>query len=188
MAKAKKIKECGKCGVDWQSGYLGWYGAHHGVYCRNCGWNDIPRRWHVFKERYDYWYRLYRIRMRSHQVFPYKWEQPLDIIMESIHETYAKTVPFWIQPHIEDVYMWKFKKDHAWIFQSASRWEYHLMLANGEIKDWSEFQTRYKQRSQSGPDYQYDDDDENYYDEPYGHDGYPLDMDDETKAWLSTNR
>lgn len=25
-------------------------------------------------------------------------------------------------------------------------------------------------------------------DEPVGDDGYPLDMDDETKAWLSTNR
>jgi hypothetical protein len=32
--------------------------------------------------------------------------------------------------------------------------------------------------------YPVDDDD----DEPIGDDGYPLDMDDETKAWLSTNR
>lgn len=33
--------------------------------------------------------------------------------------------------------------------------------------------------------YEYPDPDED--NEPVGDDGYPLDMDDETKAWLSTN-
>jgi len=142
--KQQKINTCPNCGVDWKSGYLGRYGSHHGVYCRSCGWNDIPRRWHIFKERYEYFYRLYRIRMRTHQVWPYKWEQPLDIIMESIPETYAKTVPFWLQEHLADVHMWKFKKDHAWIFQSKSRWKYHLMLDQGEITSWQEYQDNYK--------------------------------------------
>lgn len=159
--KPGKIKECPECGVDWKSGYLGWYGSHHGVYCRSCGWNQIPRRWHVFKERYEYWYRLYRIKHRAHQIFPYKWQQPLDIIMNGIHEICAKEIPFWIKPHLDEVIAWKFKKDHYWIFQSKSRWKYHLMLLDGEITSWQEYQDNYKahrkweERYESGEEWDY---------------------------------
>lgn len=46
--------------------------------------------------------------------------------------------------------------------------------------------------SMNVPNWVYDDmpdEDDSYYDDiEYGDDGYPVDMDEETKAWLATNR
>jgi hypothetical protein len=143
--KPGKVRECPQCGADWKSGYIGWLRYYQGVYCANCGWNQLPESIRVTKDLYAYWYRIYRIKMRSHQIHPPKWKQPLDLLMDDIGRQCARNIPYWMKTHLDEAHFWYHnRRHHYWIFQSTSRWKYHLWLKDGYVKNWAEYQAMYK--------------------------------------------
>lgn len=163
MARKKHLKTCPNCNNDTRIGYMGGV-IHFGAWCPNCRWNDW--NWNkdkTRKELYQYWYRLYRILHRPHQTHPPKWKQPLDLLKDGIFEMCARRIPNNMRPHFDDVFGWRFSKDHHWIFASSSRWEYHLWLRDGHIKNWKEYENAIKARREyeaENMDYSA------YYDEP----------------------
>jgi len=138
---------------------------HH--YCANCKWNAYSPR--ITRLQYDLWYRLTRIAFKAHQVHPPKVKQPLHLLQYFAFEAVAREVPRHLQTHFQEATGYhKWRRAHDELFRSKSRWEYHLMLKNGDVRSWAEYQNFYKERrvADMEEDY-YEEDDDGYWEGEY---------------------
>lgn len=144
----KRVKQCPNCGnLDHGAFPVRYDILRHSYFCSNCGWNEMLDTRRMTKERYQYLQRLTRLKFRGWQVFPPKRKQPTDILMPVIGELCAREIPFPMRLHFQSCL--RFERERAWYWQpgTRSRWEYHMMLSEGTVKSWKEYEAFYKERS-----------------------------------------
>lgn len=117
------------------------------------------------KDYYQLCCRLTRLRYKTQFTNPAMLKQPTALLTTFMHQIYGHVVPFSLRPHFDKVSL-RWEREKPWYFENFyHRWEYHHMLAEGQIETWQEYETLIKERRQDAENWDYDDSDPYYSDQ-----------------------